>query len=451
MRKDDLFLCVLLVLLLVAFLTMCSKNDMAEVNSSQEINFTVGFADNIKTRVSTDDTFFASFENGDAIGIFIYMRNPGEEISIVNNKLYVDNRKMTYNEGIWRLESPIFYKNDDILLDVYAYYPFRTNAVANAVNYNASIGMIDLLSASVFGIKKTDRQTVPLIFSHLLSMVQISIDKTNTIPDFDETFKVNFHGVISGDYNLETKEINNPETGVIQLPFIDVVNTGSRSCRAWVPAQQIESEVVFSFSQTTINNEISKEMIFSNPTNLTQGELFQFQITLDMKTEQTPVYNVYDPYPKDGDYIGMVIEVYNDGINGKVISLIDLPDSMWADTIAFWVDCVDKWEGINNLLKVQNQRDWQRKFPAFNECALYGEGWYIPAIEEAYPFLFHKKDVINQHLLNIPGGQALSLNRSYFMSTEISQRTVYKIYPGNGSTDQMPKSDIGKIRAFYEF
>ena len=450
MGRDDIFLYALLVLLFVAFLTMCSENDIIGSDSIQEINFSIGFADNTKTRVATDDLFTSSFENGDAIGIFIYVRDPEQESSIDNNNLYVDNRKLIYDGTAWQLESPVYYIDDDILLDIYAYYPYRENAVANALNYNASTGMTDLLSATVLGVKKTDRQTVPLLFNHLLSMIQISIDKANVIPDFDHTFKVYFHGVISGDYNLETQSVSNPGTGIIQLPFTGVNSPQNRSCRAWVPAQQIESEVIFSYLQTTINNEISKVTIYPNQTILPQGAITEFPITLDNQIEQ-PVYNVYDPYPKYGDYIGMVIEVYNGGINGKVISLTDLNDSSWADTTAFWVDCIDSWQGINNLLKVQKHSDWQRKFPAFNECASYGDGWYLPSIEEAYPFLFHKRYELNQYLLNIPGGQEISFNRSYFMSTEISQRTVYKIYPANGSTEQMPKSETGKIRAFYEF
>ena len=450
MKKKSIYSYILIAVILSTLFTMCSDDISSDSYSGQKINFTVGFAENINTRVATDNSFTTTFENGDAIGIFIYSRNPDEESSIDGNTLYVDNKKMIYNGTDWHLESPIYYIDNNIILDIYAYYPYRANAVANALNYNASTGMTDLLSASALGVKKTDRQTVPLLFDHLLSMVQISVDKTNIIPDFDQTFKVYFHGVLSGDYNLETKSVSNLGTGIIQLPFTGVNDPQNRSCRAWVPAQQIESEVVFSFLQTTINNEISKETIFSNPTNLTQGEVSQFQITLDHQIEK-PIYNVYDPYPKGGDYIGMVIEVYNGGRNGKVISLTDLNDSRWADTTAFWVDCVDFWQGINNLLKVQRQSNWQRKFPAFNECASYGEGWYIPAIEEAYPFLFHKRYELNQHLFSIPGGQGISFDRSYFMSTEISQTTVYKIYPANGSTVQMPKSDIGKIRAFYEF
>ena len=429
---------------------MCYDDITADSYSGRKIIFTVGFSENIKTRVATDNSFNATFENGDAIGIFIYSRNPGEESSISSNTLYVDNRKMTYNGTSWHLESPIYYIDENILLDIYAYYPYQANAAANAVNYNASTGMNDMLSASVLGVNKTDRQTVPLLFDHLLSMIQLSVDKTNVIPDFDHTFKVYFHGVVSGVFNLETKSVSNTGTGITQLHFTGVNDPQNRSCRAWVPAQQIESEVVFSFLQTTINNEISKETIFLNPTNLTQGEVSQFQITLDNQIEK-PVYNVYDPYPKDGDYIGMVIEVYNGGRNGKVISLTDLNDSKWSDTTAFWVDCVDYRHGISNLLKIQRQSGWQTKFPAFNECASYGDGWYLPAIDEAYPFLFHKRYELNQHLLSIPGGQEISFDRSYFMSTEISQATVYKIYPANGSTEQMPKSDIGKIRAFYEF
>ena len=451
MKRKNLYLYLSFILLIIpAHFTSCSDDNIIAINSRQKINFSIDFSKNLNTRVTTDGSFSSKFDIGDKIGIFIYKRNPGEASSISSNQLYVNNIKMTYNGNTWILESPLYYINDETLLDVYAYYPYQANASASALNYNAATGMSDLLSASALGINRTNRQPVPLIFCHLLSMIHLSVDKIETLPDFNETFVVNFHGVISGEYNLETKEISNPGTGTTQMSFMDSYDTKNRICRAWVPSQLIEPGRVFSFSQTVNNKERSHETEFKESTTITQGELSQFQITLGKIIEQD-IYNVYDPYPKNGDYTGMVIETFNGGRNGKVISLIDLPDNKWSDTTVFWAYCEDKWAGISNLISIQKHDNWQNIFPAFGQCALYGEGWYLPAIEEAYPFLFFRVNEINQNILNIPGGQVVDINRSYFMSDEISQRTVSKIYPKNGSTEEMPKSDIGKIRAFYEF
>ena len=451
MKRKLLYYHVPLVLLTPILFIKCSYDNIIDSNAGQKINFSIGLVENARTRVITDNSFTTMFESGDEIGIFIYKRNPEEANSISSNQLYVNNMKMIYDGNNWDLESPLYYIDDETLLDIYAYYPYQADASASALNYNAATGMSDMLSASMLGVNRTDRQPVLLMFSHLLSMVHLSVDKTDSLPDFNESFIVNFHGVISGVYNLETKQVSDPGTGITQMSFIDSYDTENRICRAWVPEQQIEPDIVFSFSQIVGNKKISHETEFKKPKSLTQGELFQFQITLGKIIEQDIIYNVYDPYPNDGDYTGMVIETYNGGKNGKVISLIDLPECKWSDTIVFWAGCEDKWAGISNLISIQKHDNWQNKFPAFNQCALYGEGWYLPAIDEAYPFLFYRVNEINQNLLNIPGGQEIDLNRSYYMSNEISQRTVYKIYPKNGDTSEMPKSEIGKIRAFYEF
>jgi len=451
MKKKNLFISLLVVLIASSLFMTCSDEDTTSIDSGQQINFAIGFAEKVTTRAATDDSFRSTFEPGDAIGIFIYRRNPGEESSISSNALYANNIKMIFNGNTWELEHPIYYLNDEILFDIYAYYPYQKNVVANALDYDAATEMTDLLSASALGIKRTDKQAVPLLFSHLLSLVHLSIDKTAATPDFDDTFNVFFHGVISGRYNLQTMGVSNLGKGILQMSFLDELNTEKRSCRAWIPAQQLVPDRVFSFTQTTKGKEILLETVFPTPTTLTQGGISQFQITLDTQLKQDSTYNVYDPYPKGGDYIGMVIEVYNGGRSGKVISLINLPDSKWSNNEVSWVGCVDSWDGILNLMKVQQLNNWENRFPAFYQCALYGDRWYIPGVEEAYPFLYTYVGEINQHLRRIPGGQEIDVNRSYFMSTEISPATVYKIYPRTGSTEQMPKSDSGKIRAFYEF
>ena len=452
MKRKNLYLYISFILLIIpAHFTACSENNSIDINSKQKILFSVVFSDNLSTRVTTDGSFGSSFDLGDEIGIFIYKRNPGEASSISSNQLYVNNIKMTYNGSTWISASPLYYINDETLLDIYAYYPYQENASVSALNYNATTGMSDLLSASAFGANRKNRQPIPLMFSHLLSMVHLSVDKIDALPDFNASFVVNFHGVISGEYNLETKQISNPGTGITQMSFIDSYDTENRICRAWIPTQMIEPGTVFSFFQTVNNRKISHEMEFKEPAFLTQGELYQFQVTLGKIIEQDIIYNVYDPYPKDGDYTGMVIETYNGGRNGKVISLIDLQECKWSDTTVFWAGCEDRWAGISNLISIQKHNNWQNKFPAFGQCALYGEGWYIPAVEEAYPFLYFRVQEVNNNLLKIPGGQIIDLYRSYYMSDEISQLTVSKIYPNTGNTDEMPKSDIGKIRAFYEF
>ena len=45
-----------------------------------------------------------------------------------------------------------------------------------------------LLSASTLSIEKISDRAVPFLFNHLLSMVHLSVDKTNSVPAPDDTF-----------------------------------------------------------------------------------------------------------------------------------------------------------------------------------------------------------------------------------------------------------------------
>ena len=458
MKNKNLYLVVLII---SAVFAGCANDVTTDGSGGQEIDFSIGFVENTSavsydistagsTKITTDDSFRTTFEAGDAIGVFVYRRNADEASSIDVNDLYIDNRKMTYNGSAWQPESPIYYIDDETLLDIYAYFPYKANATAEALSYDAETEVADLLAASAMGAKKTDRQKVSLLFSHLLSMIQISVDRSDAIPYFDEAFSVSFHGVTSGVYNLETMSVSNTGSGSANMLFYGINDAERRNGRIWVPSQYIESGVVFSFFQSGKGNEIFLTTEFASPDTFVQGEAYQYHITLDTYIERDDIYELYEPYPKLGNYVGMVIEIYNGGKSGKVISLVDLEDSQWA-TENYWVGCSDGWDGISNKMKVQSEKNWQEKFPAFYQCSLRGERWYIPALEEAYPYLATNVRTINHYLLNIDGGQAIDLYRSYFMSTERSQTMVAKIYPNNGATDDMPKSDVGKIRAFYEF
>jgi len=445
MRKNSIYV-LLMPLLLIACLDEVMTTNEA---TCQKISFSIGFSNEIKIRLSTDEMFKTTFDEGDSIGIFIYKRAEEENSSIESNLLYVDNRKMTYNGNSWILESPIYYADDGSLLDIYAYYPYQEGAIAGALSYNAVSGMTDLLAASILGVRKEDK-IISLMFGHLLSLIHISIDKTETVPDFDETFYAYFHGAISGGYNLETKEINDPEKGVIEMALVGPADMLQRTYRAWVPAQQIISGTIFSFLQTSFGKEFSLSREAIEPIDLTRGWAYQSQITLDKQIEKDIEYQLYDPYPKYGSPIGIVVKITLGGRGGIVMSLRDLGSAQWSTgnwvTGATYVN-----DGISNKMKIQSRPDWENDHPAFKLCVSLGERWYLPALEEAYAFLYEDIGNINWHLASISGSQPIDRAISYFTSTESSASTVRKVYTGNGVTVDMGKTEYGRIRAFYEF
>ena len=216
MNKNNIY-----ILLISLLLMSCSDESIMNEISNQAIRFSIGFPDKINTRATTNDIFETSFEEGDEIGIFIYKRSDTQESSTENNELYINNEKMTYHAGSWQLDSLIYYPDDESVLDIYAYYPYQAAATVEELKYDALVEMNDLLTASALGMNK-DVKTIPLKFEHLLSLVHISIEKTENIPNFDETFSAYFHGIASGKYNLATKTINNPEEGYVKMTLIEI-------------------------------------------------------------------------------------------------------------------------------------------------------------------------------------------------------------------------------------
>ena len=444
MKKNTIY-----ILLITILITACSDDELIPSNGkTQEIRFSVGFSNETKIRATTDDQFRTTFEQGDEIGIFVYKRSKGQNSSIENNQLYVNNKKMTYNGGSWQLESPIYYTDDGTLLDIYAYYPYQEGATATALKYDASAEMVDLLAVSVPGISK-ESPTIPLMFSHLLSLLHISIDKTEKIPDFDESLSVYFNGIVSGEYNLSTNEINNSEKGTVEMTLTGSADAQQRTYRAWVPTQQITSGIIFSYIQTNFGSEFSQCTEASEQINLTQGRIYKSHVTLDQEFEKGIVYNLYDPYPKYGTPIGLVVKISDDGRSGTIISLTNLGPAEWSNTI-YSTKCTDTNDGISNKMKIQNIPNWENDYPAFYQCISLGERWYLPAFAEARAFLCHDINNINHHLYWM-GAEEIIRDMSYFTSTENSEREAYKVYTGNADVVSVPKTDSYPIRVLYDF
>ena len=100
-------------------------------------------------------------------------------------------------------------------------------------------------------------------------------------------------------------------------------------------------------------------------------------------------------------------------------------------------------------MKIQALPDWKTLFPAFAACAGLGEGWYLPAVEEAYYNIRDDVSNLNYYLKNIAGSE--SIEGTYWTSTESSADKAYILDIRTGNTNQVVKTTIYKIRALYQF
>ena len=148
-------------------------------------------------------------------------------------------------------------------------------------------------------------------------------------------------------------------------------------------------------------------------------------------------YEVGDYYNESGKE-GIVIEVDQDGNNGKIISLRQSSSPLqWASDVAEQnrlVGTIYMSGGVENLAKIVKIPNWKEKYPAFKWCFDYGKGWYLPALQEVESFSTHR-DVINS-ALSAAGGTPIG-GYAYWSSTEDSasaENGEYKAHYVNVNT-----------------
>ena len=435
----------------ILFLPACSDEKTAEAEiRGHEIELSVGFFGSGDSRVSTDADFMTAFDPGDGIGIFVYKRPPGEASSVESNEPYADNVKAVLQEGRWVFQTPLYYTNDGTVLDLYAYYPYTAGADITALTYNAGLRMADLMVASALGVDRGSGQPVRLLFEHLLAMVHLTVSRDGIVPEMNDTFQAYFHGIVGGSYNLATKALSATSTGVATMSFTGAADTEERTYRAWVPAQWLpESEQIFSFVQTTPGREIGLTGEMHESVELSEGRVLLHRQVLKSDTPKDYLYNMYDPYPQYGIPVGMVIEVYNEGRNGKAISLKDL-SGIWATEYSD-TKATDYNDGISNTMKIQALPGWESSNTAFAVCTELGEGWYLPAIDECYYYIKTDMMRMNSYLMNITGGEVINMSNTYWTSTESDAGSARRIYMPNGDSRPAAKNSNFRVRAFYMF
>lgn len=143
-------------------------------------------------------------------------------------------------------------------------------------------------------------------------------------------------------------------------------------------------------------------------------------------------YKVGDYYDKNGKK-GVVFEVTDDGLHGKIMSL-DQAEKQWAVDKEFGklfnrqnpskvsAGGDDVWNGMINTDKIQQIDNWREKYPAFAWCCAKGDGWYLPAIFELERLLLNDsvRDAVNNALTQ-KGATKLYNKRDtrfYWSSTE---------------------------------
>lgn len=184
------------------------------------------------SRVTTDDNFKTTFDNGDEVGLFAVAHATGESADLASAGNYADNYKLTYVGGQWVIDKDVAFPKDGTALDFYAYYPFVENVDPKAMAYDASSSMYDLMMAKTGDVDNTV-ETVTLTFYHQLGMLdaQIVAGAANTLT---------VDGICpSATFNLGGYGTDDVMTCGTETKSLSMANVGAKHYRAYIPEQKV--------------------------------------------------------------------------------------------------------------------------------------------------------------------------------------------------------------------
>lgn len=415
---------VLLALLLFA---SCDKNEYSMEQhvegDGEKIRFeiAVGTAtattSGVRTRVatSTDGNYTSTFSNGDAIGVYIVKGSGG----LQSSGNWVDNMKMTYNNGNWTYTFPSgkgYYPVDGDKLNFYAYYPYKTN-VPDALNMSivgitdqstaVNLSKSDVLHASRLNVGKSSNP-VQLTFSHAMAMVelkvnsgaagatmssQVTVTTEVCIPDASFNLSTGAASATGGSKSVKMYRVEQPGDADYYVNY---------TYRVLVPTQTVPAtSELFRFSQTqgTITRTLSHKPV--SGVALWPGQVKPYEITLQ-GVSSTHTYAVGDYYPHKGfPILGIVFETSNGGVNGKIISMDEAIEVKWGnsaidellDGVSGIRDTNNGSDATKNMITLRhNQADFSSFYQVFdwiyqtkNQGDVNGK-WYLPANDELTAF-----------------------------------------------------------------
>ena len=113
-------------------------------------------------------------------------------------------------------------------------------------------------------------------------------------------------------------------------------------------------------------------------------------------------YNIGDYY-NDGVKEGVVFEVTDDGLHGKIVYIEhSLQRFAWTSDEQeakkqVGTNCY--YDGQKNSEVIKKIEGWEQKYPAFKWCVDQGEGWYLPSVVEMEA-ITQNKERIAPHLID---------------------------------------------------
>lgn len=437
------------------------------------------------TRAVTNPDYSNSWQEGDAVGLYIVKGDAGLQTDGSN---WVNNLKMTYTGGKWQYTLPEgkeCYPSDGEKLSFYAYYPYEEA-------YKPEYGVLwDFLYdqrnrsekypclAQTTGVGKT-HDPVPLAFVPLAAMVEVKVKnsaKGHPGGRASELLVVTLQGCTNGFVCVVGKWPAPVEPGNHYVMFRRVEQPGdadyatSYTYRALIPAQTLPrgTQLVFSHSPVWTDRPADQPQLrytLPKDVKLEWGHYNRFEVTLEPKgTLENYLYKVGAIYPQPdcGLPLGVVYETEgdaDDGEHGKIVGLSEVNHLQWGTEdprVPGYAGIATPNAGngrLNmNTLYGAHGGSFPATYPLFRWAAglnptptdyadrAQKEVWYVPAEKEALDMLI-QADKINKALKSAGYKEMNEAGKDYFMTSTSNEGNFIGLGYLNGSimTNNCPKS-----------
>jgi hypothetical protein len=171
------------------------------------------------------------------------------------------------------------------------------------------------------------------------------------------------------------------------------------------------------------------------------------------KPKTTTPYQVGDIYPSAQEPEGIVFEIWNGGLNGKIVSLTE--DSLVWSIEDFSNNATAFGDGSINQATVKAREVSMDTYPAFKFCANKGLKWYLPA-ENELNTIYSQIPVINTSLETISKAKKIKTASGtedifYWSSTEVDASKAKMLNFKNSLSSDMQKSIKALVRSVRTF
>ena len=185
LKKNFIRFMYLLLPMLAMVNVACSDEDDKQSEQLTEVRFKIAVEDSISTRSTQNNTF----ERGDAIGVFAFVRDDNSTPAKLQGD-YANNRKWVWNgiEFLPETEADKIFFSGSRKMDFYVYYPYSQSNSSysdiafqvspdqtSASGYNASDFMTAVNATGIFN------QAVELNFKHKLSTLRLIVEDLGNI------------------------------------------------------------------------------------------------------------------------------------------------------------------------------------------------------------------------------------------------------------------------------